>query len=352
MLAVFLYLVFLCVCVILIQAPCGEEIASAQKAAQKTDGPEYGPSGKSPFFIFEATEVSWSDLAPYLVRYIGNRPDFEKKIVGTFPIPGDHNGTDWQSIKFDDENIYFSGPGEYYLHTTVGFFKILIIAPLGEDDARVLSVARFASRNQVHSLVNVKLFKGRNESEIFRKLFASDQPMKLHCAESVQLVRYLLSILGYKVQILDLHDRSMKRNDHATVKSHTVMQVFLPGQDRYVYVDPDYGVTLSDSSGRLLPIQEIATLIRRNPDEISVNGFGQKHWLKDEYNLPIYMPDFKWSPDKDSDVSCADEEKYKEKILKFTAAYGLASLSKEDIVEFGRYFYVEVQDDGTQKPAK
>ena len=67
----------------------------------------------------------------------------EKKIVGTFPVPHNFNGTDTTDIAFDNNKIYFPSYGTFYLHTTVGFFKILLLNQGISEVDKISSIASF-----------------------------------------------------------------------------------------------------------------------------------------------------------------------------------------------------------------
>lgn len=274
--------------------------------------------GEKPFYIFLDKEVKWRELAPHLERIYGLQ--VEKAVVGTFPVPHDYDGTDITGIKSDSETIFFPRYGGFYLHTTIGFFKILLIDPQLSDDEKIISIASFVSGNAVHSMADARkicpIF-GRavyTTDRLLKTFFASDQPLKLHCGDIARFLVLLLSEKGYRVQIIALktHDRK---------KSHIVMQAFLPVANKFAMIDPDYGAIIRDESQHILSIQEIATKVRKKKNSILVEDIGNKTWLKSKYNAPEPMANFAWTPDKSGEINAVRKHHYLQVLKDYTAVY-------------------------------
>jgi hypothetical protein len=280
--------------------------------------------GSRPFYIFTDKKVQWKDLVPYLETLYGKH--VEKQIVGTFPVPHNFNGTDITHVKSDDENIYFPSYGRFYLHTTVGFFKILLLNPELSEDEKILSIGSFVSGNAVHSLADVSKMRSSYEQEkyatdLLRKIFfASDQPLKLHCGQITRFLALILSQLGYRVQQIQLLDQNRKHG-------HIVMQVFLPKKNKFAMIDPDYGAIVRDKSGNVLSIQEIAILVREKPNSIMIEDIGNKNWLRERYNSPEPMPDFAWTPYKSGKIKAVRKDRYIQVMKKNSAVYWIYNRS-------------------------
>ncbi|AIL12987.1 hypothetical protein IM40_04885 [Candidatus Paracaedimonas acanthamoebae] len=248
-----------------------------------------------PFFIFTNKIVSWENLVPHL-KLIYPNDNIEKNIFGTFATPGDYKGTDITAIKCDNQKIYFSSFGEYYLHTSLGPFKILLLDPTQSKDSQILSVASFVAKNCVHSMANAQAIqpfphiKTLAPGGLLKKLFTTDQPLKLYCFHVVEFLRFVLERLEYKTQKVYIFFKNKG--------SHRIMHVFLPKQNSYGMIDPDYGVIVRSKEGNVLSIQQILEAIKINPDSIIIENIGNKSWLKGLYNPGIAMRDFAWSVDK------------------------------------------------------
>jgi len=281
--------------------------------------------GSRPVFIFMGKEVYWKDLAPNLESIYGK--GVEKKVVGTFPVPHNFNGTDTSNITSDSERVYFPSYGEFYLHTTVGFFKILLLNPDASEDDRILSIASFVSGNSVHSMADARKIQpiyghpSYTEDRLLKRLFASDQPLKLQCGHIALFLAFILSRQGYRVQLIQLRTEDQK-------KGHIVMQVFLPKMKKFIMIDPDYGAIVREkSANRILSIQEIAILVHDKPNSIRIEDIGKKHWLKATYDNAEPMPNFAWSPDKSGEAKAVSRKHYLQVMKDYTAFYWISDKS-------------------------
>ena len=89
----------------------------------------------------------------------------------------------------------------------------------------------------------------------------ADQPLGIHCDHAAEVTAYLLHLSGYQV-------REISVIDPAVNSGHVVMEVFLPEQARWVMLDPDYGVVVSDHEGMLMSTAEIVACANRERDSI------------------------------------------------------------------------------------
>jgi hypothetical protein len=99
------------------------------------------------------------------------------------------------------------------------------------------------------------------------------------------------------------------------------MQVFLPEMSKFAMIDPDYGAIVNDNSRNILSIQEIAHLVRKEPNSIVIEDIGNKNWLKAIYNNPEPMSDFAWTPDKSGKVRAVKKEHYLQVLKDYSALY-------------------------------
>ena len=91
--------------------------------------------GEEPVFIFSSKEVLWKELAPKLDDIYGI--GVKKQVLGSFPVPHNYGGTDISTIKSNSQKLIFPEYGRYYLHTTIGFFKILLLDPQASQDEKI-----------------------------------------------------------------------------------------------------------------------------------------------------------------------------------------------------------------------
>jgi hypothetical protein len=285
------------------------------------------PYGQYPFFIFKEKDIEWKTLVPLLVEYYDIKSDQNKKILGSFPIAGDYKPMDISDINYDQKTIHFLNPGEYYLHTTVGYFKILIQDSQTKKDDQIISVFRFISRNIVHSLADAPLFDPIFNKELnlskngYLPFFASDEPLKLHCGHASEFTETILRQLGYQVQRVHLQTFDNQ--------GHIVVQVFFPNQNSYGMLDPDYGALVRDINGKILSVPEIAKRIKNDSEKLKIIDVANKSSLKRKYNTsPPRTPNFAWSVDKMSANSMT--KNYRNILLRHTDHYALYTYDKKN----------------------
>ncbi len=265
-------------------------------------------SRKRRFFIFDTVEVSWNNLAENFDEVV-NKPlgypkffDIKKKVfVGSsFPIPGNYKGSDNAHITYNDESINFGRPGEYYIRTSLGSFKVLILDNSKTKDEQALSIGSFVSRNSLNCFADAYKIRPYPQSynyhrpdKLLKKFFSSDQPIALHCGGMADFLNHILWKKGYRVQ-------------RVHIGTHVVSHVFFPDKKKWVMIDADDGFIIQDDKEKYLSIEEIIN----TDSELHLVDIGGKKALKDGYSLYIYTPEFTWTVDKMEDRPLLEEERY------------------------------------------
>ena len=278
------------------------------------------PIAKEPFFIFDELTIPWASLVPNLALAYGRERDPIKTwtrpaLCGTFPING--RAPPAGEVKSEGENVRFTTPGEYYLRTTVGDFKLLLLDQRVKRDDQAMAIAAFVARNTVASMADARKIQPNygyceyhRPDKALRKFFASDQPLGFQCGYAAEFLNFVLHKMDFQVRSIQL------RTEEGP--GHIISEVFLPEAQRWVAVDPMYGVVLSNRDGVLLSVEEIAKLIRQRPDEIAVKDIAGKRWLK--YPLGNFMHEFTWTPDL-LEAPCVDPAKYRKMARDYTFQY-------------------------------
>ena len=278
------------------------------------------PIAKEPFLIFDELTVPWSSLVPGLTLAYGPerdpvRPWTVPAICGTFPINGQPPPAG--EIKCGGENLRFSKPGEYYLRTTVGDFKLLLLDPRATRDDHAVAIAAFVARNTVASMADARriqpnygYFEYHRPDKALRKFFASDQPLGFQCGYAAEFLNFVLHRRQFRVRRVQL----------CTEKgpAHIVSEVFLPDSQRWLAVDPMYGVVFVNREGVLLSVKEAAKLLRERPDEVCVRDMAGKRWLKSPFGN--FMHEFTWTPAL-LDAPCVEPAKYLAVLRELTVEY-------------------------------
>jgi SAM-dependent methyltransferase len=202
------------------------------------------------------------------------------------------------NVRFDGRSIIFPNPGEYYFYSVHGSFKFLIVPPDVADRDLIVQVARFVSGNCVHSLADYWMTMPRIEADsacpfdaepLGVKFFTSDQPLQLVCGEIVSFLALLLHRLGVAVRKVHLF------REHSDV-GLVVLEARDPATDRWLMMDPDYGVYVTDRAGRILSTAEFLAL-RRQPDQIEVVKLVDKHWPLAGFYMPSgFFGQKTWQP--------------------------------------------------------
>ena len=271
------------------------------------------PVTERPFFIFKKRKLLWKDIAGNIDKVFKTHQKYLKfDIVGTFPVPGNYKGSDNSEITWDQKKIVFPKSGEYYLRTTIGNLKILILDKDQSTEQEILTISSFVSKNTVHSISDGsitflnELNRTRFDPEIWlRKFFFSDQPLCLHCGHNVRFLNYVLLKNGYKVRVAGLQ-KPDKTDGHA------LSEVFSPENNKWVMIDPDYGAIVRNEHGKWLSMKEISKMINDNlVSQLYITKLCNKKKIKAVYNLDTpFMFSFAWTIDKMSDKDSIEEENY------------------------------------------
>lgn len=267
-----------------------------------------------PFFITRDTRVKFADVNPLLgsARY-GSRftlPEPKPQYAsGSFAIPGRaHSPSIVPTVEFDGDELIFPGQGEYYFYSKHGAYKFLILPHDALHRAVILLTAQFVSRNSVHSLADHWLSYTEegcpfNVRLLAQKFFNSDQPLQLYCGEITPFLAALLNRLGVATRQVNLFDAG---ND-----GHVVLEAFDPAEKRWLMMDADHGVYVTDGDSRILSVSEFVEHIG-NEREVTIVDIAQKRWLTADYAVPSgFFGQKSWRPDCDSDFAPANPQFYR-----------------------------------------
>ena len=247
------------------------------------------PSNFPPNLIFTGKTASWSSLAKYLPDFVDGTT-ISPKIITSFssafpsaphPLP----------TLTPDGKIHFPEYGEYYLRTSAGNFKILVLDPEAGDDSNILSIAAFVSRNIVHSNANhPSADDPEGYDALIGRLFLSDSPLNLWCFQGTGVLNRILSRWGYSTR--HVHLKTAQGLDHH------VSEVYFPEAGKWGMIDDDFSVYIVDAKTAVsLNTAEIASRLANNPESIKLHFLTRKRLLKSEFNMNTFTPLFTWTPD-------------------------------------------------------
>lgn len=257
--------------------------------------------GESYKDVIPVDRLSWLPLSPARVR--------------TFPVPGDPDGSNVEAIKATEEGLFLP-PGEHYLISSRGCFKVLVLdGDVGLFKA-CLAIGQFVSRNSVHSCLDHWRAAPRQLNlplklkPLRQKFYYSDQPLGLECGELADFLAGEILLYGGQVRrawVMDPEQRS----------GHIVVEIFEEETRNWTMVDPDFGVVLSDANGHSLSVQEISNRFHNGSlDSITINNIGNKHGVRPEFYFgPDFVGDCTWTPRMCSDVSMADRQHYLSQVV-------------------------------------
>ena len=245
------------------------------------------------------------------------------RLRGTFPIPGRQATSNLNDIHFDDNYITFPGIGEYYFCCDLGAFKCLILAQSDDALARIIKIFAFVSKNIVHSRADIWLCMPDGSAGPFysnpliEKFFFSDQPLQLHCGPSTHFLATLLHSEGIRCRIVQYFGKQ---------DGHIVLEAWDTANDRWVMLDPDWGLCVADKSGCLLSVDEITKQLPsacRSPNannensELVIVNVVDKFWNTEEFNLPgRFTGHITWTPSRQSDRNPAQPGSYFETLVR------------------------------------
>lgn len=302
-----------------------EQRTSEAYRAGMTQGIEYActtldPIAREPFLIFDELTIPWARLVPGLALAYGPEKDPAKPwtvpaVCGTFPVNG--QPTPAGEVKSEGESLRFRKPGEYYLRTTVGDFRLLLLDTHAKRDDHAMAIAAFVARNMVSSMSDARkiqpnygYYEYHRPDKALRKLFASDQPLGFQCGYAAEFLNFVLDRRGFQVRRIWL--RTEKGG------AHFISQVFLPDRGKWAAVDPMYGAILTSRQGDPLSIEEVAKLLRQQPGEVVVKDIAGKRWLKSPYGN--FMHEFTWTPDLLA-APCVEPAEYLDMVRNCTVEY-------------------------------
>ena len=226
--------------------------------------------------------------------------------------------------------LTLSSPGELYINTNLGPLKILVV---GNEISRCgwMQVASFLAKNIIHSHADRWLCYPDGLHDRFywkllaKKLFYSDQPLMLHCSEAADFAAFVFHYIGVKVRkswVYNLQSRS----------GHTLMEVYDDLLKKWVMLDIDYGVYLTDSDEIPLSTNEIRRKIDEDVDLLTIRPLASKYWLRDEFNLTEHSrSSMSWNAGMNSARLTSDPEKYKIMLKKCFQGINLYEYSFDEV---------------------
>jgi len=247
-----------------------------------------------PVFIFDKLDLGWNELAPEVELIYGENVEYE--LFGSFPVSCSHLGSDVADVVVDENGIELPDYGEHYLHTSIGFFKILAISPDAGDDERIFQIARFVSGNSIHSLADVRqlipvkgVYNLQTPEKLLQVLFTSDQPLKLHCGPISNFLQWMLQEQGYECHRVQFGTKDGQ--------GHVAAQAWFPEAQKEVFIDTDYGVMVKNRDGGFLSIVEVTEFVKdENFEALRFVNIGRKGYVPRSFNSSEPTPSFNWSP--------------------------------------------------------
>ena len=245
-----------------------------------------------PIYIFHDLNVRLQDLAPGLPLHFDD--DFRPELMGSFATPCSPHGSNVEDVVIDEAGVSLPCYGEHYLHTNFGFFKLLALDPDTNADERAIAMTRFVAGNVIHSTSDLPLLESNpggwplTPERLLPVLFASDQPLKLHCGPVSDFLCYLLRReQGYSAR--KIHFGNKDGLGHIAVSMH------LNVADRDIYVDPDFGALVTNQAGDYLGIKEVKRIVEDGElGSLKLIDIGRKKYLQQRYN--IMLGPFSWTP--------------------------------------------------------
>lgn len=230
-------------------------------------------------------------------------------VLGTFSTPGQIAPALVNGIHFEPKEVHFDNFGEYYFTSQIGAFKVLILDPNLNLGEKILKIFGFVTKNCVHSLADYWKYQVRGINQPFdfsslaRKLFFSDQPLMLHCGGASEFLITIFHHYGIEARLVH-----MLRGEG--LDGHVVVEALDRSKQKWIYLDPDYGVALQRED-EFLSVDDLVKCIAQENPLFSVVDFGKKFWLKPEYNFPLkFVGDCSWMPAINSDSPCGNELMY------------------------------------------
>lgn len=272
---------------------------------------------RTPYYIFEGRDIGIETVLPRLSRVPPTWLPPKPIRIGTFAAASSKpQSSGPPSLREGPEpgsgKLAFDRFGGHHVDSGYGVFKCLLLDPASNRDQRALEIFRFAAANIVHSCVDkATILPWATRTSYVRpdllltKLFLSDQPLALHCDHASQVTAYLLHLGGYRV-------REILMTDPAVNSGHVVVEVFLPEQRRWVMLDPDFGVLVTDQTGSLLDTAELMACTDRKRDLV-VDRVVEKRWASGNFDVgEAFSGQLGWSPASSSGSSTVHGGSYYE----------------------------------------
>jgi hypothetical protein len=247
------------------------------------------------------------------------------RLRGTFPIPGSRPATPIDSIRFGSDEVEFPCAGEYYFYCDLGAFKCLILDPFDSPFEQTKKIFAFVSKNIVHSQADIWLCMPDGGGRPFHwgplmdKFFYTDQPLHLWCGESAHFLASILHARGIRCRIVHIHSEQ---------NGHIVPEIWDESGQRWVLLDPDWGLCVADAKGRLLSMAEILSRLGLSQartdhdgrDDLKIVNLVGKHWA--EINMPSrFAGHITWTPERQSSTDPAEPGRYFEMIRECVVGY-------------------------------
>jgi SAM-dependent methyltransferase len=269
----------------------------------------------APYFVFEGRDVAIDVVLPRLAKvprtWLPPAPIRVSTFAAASSLPEAGGPPSFREGPAPGLGKFaFDRFGGHWVDSSYGVFKCLLLDPATSRDERALEIFRFAAANIVHSCVDkATILPWATRTSYVRpdlllaKLFLSDQPLALHCDHASQVTAYLLHLAGYRV-------REILMTDPVVNSGHVVAEVFLPEQRRWVMLDPDFGVLVTDSAGRPLATAELMTCTDRKRDLV-VECVVEKRWQSGSFDVgEAFSGQLAWSLASSSGSSTVHGDSY------------------------------------------
>ena len=261
-----------------------------------------------PILIFKNTDVSWKDLYLYLPKELDHAPTLPNRVISSFITPDTPTKTDMSALSWNNETIHFPKPGSYYLYTSLGTFKILVLNPQTSPDEQILSISTFVAGNIVHSNANQPHLGRKIRQSIpslTGRLFLSDQPLLLWCGSGSWVLNYVLNRMEYKTRFVEVAGPNGE--------GHQFSEAYFPLAKKWGLIDQDFGAIFRDrKTGTILDTAETSLALAHAPETVEPVFLLQKKKLFPAFNQAPFQPMFSWTPDKMSESPMSSGESYKD----------------------------------------
>ena len=207
--------------------------------------------------------------------------------------------------------------GAYRVESSFGVFKCLLLDPDAGKDRQALEIFGFAAENIVHSSIDRativpwgKRTRYIRPDLLLHKLFLSDQPLGLHCDSAAETTGYLLHLNGYQVREIWLVDPDIN-------SGHVVLEVFLPERQKWIMLDPDFGVIVTDRAGVAVGTADIVGCAERKRGLV-VDRVVEKQWARGSFDVAeAYTGQLAWHVDAYGGKETVQGDSYYEMMEKF-----------------------------------